>query len=643
MSSIYDDLIPELDQIRLLQLQPAALPSTCIRCRLMTHSLSDTLSYEAISYVWGNPDDTVPIEVNGEGFDATRNLVAGLKHIRHPASPVLLWVDAICINQSKVSERNHQVQLMKRIYMEAEKTIIWLGEEENDSNLALDLIRRWSPPLPPNVHSTEISSVTELLKIIPDPFELRAWEALRKFFARPYWERSWILQEVVFAKQVHLLCGSEAISWQALSVAQLAWVQLHYPGSHNPIGSEELRMVRLSNYNVATTISDRRVGRMINAAEPTAVKLIRFTAKSKATDPRDKIYSLLGFDEIRLLDLKPDYDKAVEILYAEVVKAILQGERRLDILSQAGIGWSSLQPALDLPSWVPDFRGTSDRGAHLGDFHASGSEKPIATISDNFRVLTAQGVIYDAIHDIEYYDEDSNVVMTSWLKLALSQADYHPTGIPQLQAYFRTVIADGSGYGYGLPQFKDNASKKRFFDAMAGMMWRLGRWVIDNDQIPPGFYNRIKPEELARVLRMDDYIRLFQLWSGYIPENINRQDLLAPFLEGRERKNRILLDEEENIEKGLKCLAMYLRRIESACINRTFFISKKGYMGLAPKASKAGDLICVLLGCDKPLIIRMVDDYYVLVGDSYIYGIMEGEALEDVWTITEGVGDIAFR
>jgi len=630
MESIYDELILESDEIRLLELRPAEQFSDQIRCRLLKAVLSKPPSYEALSYAWGDPKDTIPIVVNGRSFDVTANLLAGLKHNRRRNSSVLLWIDAICINQQDIPERNHQIQLMRDIYMQAEQALVWLGESSEDSDLAMDLIRRWSPPLPPTVSRNYSSNheVAEVIKCMRNPFEVKAWEALRSLFQRPYWERSWILQEIIFSKQVTFTCGSEKINWLDLEDALFAWVTLSDPEIFPLLDYQALGLVIQSHYHIIQKICHRRLERQIKKPEPSALKLIQETFLSKATDPRDKIYAFLGFDDFRRLGLEPDYEKPAERVYGEFVQAFVAKERKLDLLSHAGIRWPGFGSVLNLPSWVPDFRGSDDGSQYLHSFRAAGDEQPKIVISEDLRVLTARGVIFDEIKDIDHHDENLNIVKTFWQDLALRQPGLHPTGMPYLQAYFRTIVADNSGYGYGQQPFRDAGSEKKFFDEASGMMWWLGKWALDRKKVSPGLRARIKAEEVATKIEMNDYVQHFMLWSGSIPKVMTKQELLAPFLGGPGSISHIIFPDDDNLERGRQCSAVFLEHMSLSCINRSFLISEKGYLGLAPKAAKIGDLICVLLGCDKPLIIRKESNHYILVGDSYIYGVMNGEVVE---------------
>jgi hypothetical protein len=121
---------------------------------------------------------------------------------------------------------------------------------------------------------------------------------------------------------------------------------------------------------------------------------------------------------------------------------------------------------------------------HNDHFHASKGTLAIATISIDIRKLTAQGIIYDVITNVDSgrMDEQKSI-KSRWLNLALGHKIKHPTGIPQLQAYFQTVVADYSGFGYGKPGFRDEESQRSFFNLAAGLMFLLGEMALEKDQL----------------------------------------------------------------------------------------------------------------------------------------------------------------
>lgn len=118
-SPIYRKLDTGRQEIRLFELLPADDKDTPIQGRLQQHSLLDKPVYNTISYVWGSPDLTdEAIEVDGKSLQVTPNLQKVLHNLRKPSreSGMLFWIDAICINQQDLAERNHQVSLMRQIY-----------------------------------------------------------------------------------------------------------------------------------------------------------------------------------------------------------------------------------------------------------------------------------------------------------------------------------------------------------------------------------------------------------------------------------------------------------------------------------------------------------------------------------------------
>jgi hypothetical protein len=100
---------------------------------------SSSNRYEALSYVWGELDTPCSVNVNNTCIPIGRNLDKLLRQIRSPEETILLWVDALCINQRDDSEKTVQVSNMCEIYKKAWQVTMWLGEESaiEDGRLAL--------------------------------------------------------------------------------------------------------------------------------------------------------------------------------------------------------------------------------------------------------------------------------------------------------------------------------------------------------------------------------------------------------------------------------------------------------------------------------------------------------------------------
>jgi hypothetical protein len=119
----------EAQHIRVLTLEQSAQHDSIITCSLAAVSLSESArpQYEALSYVWGEAAERNEILLDGQPTSITRNLWTALKYIRKSGTSRTLWIDAICINQNDMHERNEQVRQMGQIYSQASRVLIWLG------------------------------------------------------------------------------------------------------------------------------------------------------------------------------------------------------------------------------------------------------------------------------------------------------------------------------------------------------------------------------------------------------------------------------------------------------------------------------------------------------------------------------------
>jgi hypothetical protein len=172
-SYLYSLLSPEGDNIRLLRLLPNEDKAAPLQCELRNYSLQKlgprTYLYEALSYVWGNARETLPICVDKVQFHVTVNLHAALSRLRDHSFERIIWVDAVCINQKSSEEQGQQVQLMAKIYSNAHRVIVWLGEKAEDTDGALKDIC-----LAANGKPTEHSKKT-ILNMLQRPWFQRIW------------------------------------------------------------------------------------------------------------------------------------------------------------------------------------------------------------------------------------------------------------------------------------------------------------------------------------------------------------------------------------------------------------------------------------------------------------------------------------
>jgi hypothetical protein len=130
--------------IRLLRLLPAGAFNEKLKCKLFNTTLDaeNRADFEALSYTWGIPNDTSDIILNGKPHPVTKNLELALRHLRYPDRERILWVDALCINQSDLLEKNQQVPQMKEIYCRgSQRVVVWLGQIPN-ARSAMDFCAR---------------------------------------------------------------------------------------------------------------------------------------------------------------------------------------------------------------------------------------------------------------------------------------------------------------------------------------------------------------------------------------------------------------------------------------------------------------------------------------------------------------------
>ena len=170
----YSPLSPGSDNIRLLRLMPHKDETAPIQCELFEYSLQEsskgTHLYEALSYVWGSLEPPKFISIDKHNLRVTKNLHAALSRLRDRSFERIIWVDAVCVNQTNSQERKEQVQLMAKIYSKAYSVIVWLGEKAEDTDGALKYIC-----LAANGKSTEHLKKKTILNLLQRPWFQRIW------------------------------------------------------------------------------------------------------------------------------------------------------------------------------------------------------------------------------------------------------------------------------------------------------------------------------------------------------------------------------------------------------------------------------------------------------------------------------------
>ncbi|KAK4231435.1 heterokaryon incompatibility protein-domain-containing protein, partial [Podospora fimiseda] len=347
-----------------------------------------------------------PILINGQPLSITSNLEKALRQLRQTNSVRILWVDAICINQNSIEERNHQVNLMGLIYSRADKVLLWLGPTKikEDSDFLFDAI-------------TSKSYNSKDLDILRFRF------ALASLCRRPWFTRVWVVQELALSSaDPCLICGSKSLSWHVfINCLQDIYSELSTEQTLPRATATRFSEAWEQNPDPYATLFTSRLGTLIS--DVLALHEVRLhhrnsyleqqlarTYHFQSSDPRDKVFSLLGISKFHGPPILPDYSKPVETVYAEAMIEVLNhgfsqsfSEYYLLMNRVRPDGW---------PSWVPDFtehdhrwrvsrissptNRHSDRSCILPDLLRN-----VARVSSDLKVLSTKGQVLGKIIAVE--------------------------------------------------------------------------------------------------------------------------------------------------------------------------------------------------------------------------------------------------
>lgn len=321
-----------LQEIRLICVIPEA--DGIIKCKLKRINLQSnkTPEYRALSYTWGAPDPVQKIAVNNQSFLVRQNLYDFLKAFRarlyrfqdcsnYENETQWLWIDQICIDQSIVEERNHQVEMMSDIYRRASYVYVWLGKSDNCIELAMKTIKanfrhyydhdsatkrpgnRRKPSRDKVAHqdnkSISISGDGNSKNELSGP-------ALQRFFESPYWLRLWIVQEIMLARYIRVICGETLLSWEELRRFCSSGLKHLYPEAALFVPPQVIWLTRHA-------LSDKQF---------TYPSLLHAFGTSGCENPRDKVYALQG---VVKRENRPivRYESSVHDVFQDAVMAMI--------------------------------------------------------------------------------------------------------------------------------------------------------------------------------------------------------------------------------------------------------------------------------------------------------------------------------
>jgi hypothetical protein len=377
----------------------------------------DPITYEAISYTWGqwSSADLIPIACNGIQVSITPSLASALRHFRLPDRERILWADALCINQNDVEERSAQVASMFSIFHKATRVLVWLGDATPGTADAMAYLQRVA-----DSRTTQGSAklTAKALVQLAVAHHLGTGSGLYDLYLRPWARRVWIRQEVFAAAQdLHMHCGRHQVPFEIYKTFGLTWMKAIEESGTDPMYSSvmgrsalmepTLRALESLSSADETELADlakarrvmvdrsedwmdhltglMRAGNTQLNPERRMEEVLKQCRYLEATDPRDLIYALLPLTSCPLiagewqgeeeqLAIPVDYSRSVPQVFCDATRFLLNRDRSLRALA---IHRPSRLTKIDsgLPSWAIDWRQSPINPARLSLFRLAEQEQ----------------------------------------------------------------------------------------------------------------------------------------------------------------------------------------------------------------------------------------------------------------------------
>jgi hypothetical protein len=587
--------------IRLLQLLPATDSRSALR-GLLDHIELDRVAprpYEALSYVWGSSGSSDEIFIQERRLRTGVNLGRALRRLRRTREPRNLWIDAICINQEDIKEKDRQVQLMADIYMQASQVVVFLDglDEFRDRSSGIgepSSIESKSGNTSSRHPAINRRSIDIVDGLLPDRFYERMLEAA-------WFSRTWVVQEAVFAKSLVFLVGGREINGSGL----VEGLSVYYASKEiKRKGQERLlpRALALNwswassqapTYSRIPTYLPNRSGirdtlavaeylrkRLRNVS---LLELLERFRGYKTTDPRDKVYALLGLSsDSKIIGVSPDYSKSQEDVFAGVAAAIIAHSKTVQVLSYAEkIPFDTSQTLKNhmLPSWVPDWTQRLQTAPLWSPwFDASrASEVQLRASTGSSKLHLAATV---ACSVLRVYD-------SPWLAKG-----YPPSGV-------------------------QHEGNEAMMNHGIDMLLELTDWTLsfDHQALDPKRNEESWDNALCCWACAGVELTADGKWAKYEPWTAGSIDAMYE-------------------------IDSYYISVALRVGQRRAFYTDRGDLGFGPPSLAPGDLIAVIPGGRVPLALRHASkrsDEYILIGECYVQGLMHGEVMSSDVRVTNVV------
>ena len=564
--------------MRLLHLLPG--PSDGPLQAVLNHiPCSNAGTYQALSYVWGTdkrdeelvtPDGAIPI---------TSSLYRALQAIRQSDTAIMIWADAVCINQADNAEKARQIRLMPQIFQACECAYAFLSEGGPSIDQALEMLMqvRAKAVLEESAQSKEEDSQDDDgwpqgLPYIPwswagnriPPLHSPIWKAIKALFSLPYFRRAWIVQEVVAAPKLKIVCGKWLIDWKDFHGA------LEVVDREVQIAEHEDQALGLrTTWEPFVKLATQREweSRQYRWSLLMLLEHFRYT---EATLSRDRLFSVVGLaSDGNDPDFEPDYDSPLPDIVLKFAKAFIRQGRAIQLLYRAGLPTPDSKFDPKFPSWIPNWTSNRPIGLHDSEdtdlnFAACGP-KPAAI---------SLGSVPDELN-VEGYDLDTIVSISSAANYETSWAAY----FAEIDALIESsVLSDTMGPREDV--------KWKVPIAAAPFARAAGGGTMDMRRSYAAFRAKLEADQ------------------------------------GRGSSARGAY--EKNAFKS------YMACLRGTLEGWKFIVTKRGFVGVVPGASEVGDVLAIMKGGCVPFVVRGSEEREGrcrLVGECYVHGVMKGEGL----------------
>ncbi|KAJ4287302.1 hypothetical protein N0V90_012700 [Kalmusia sp. IMI 367209] len=629
-------------EIRLIRIKPCQPPNPAgiLECTLEHVLRSKKTSYAALSYTWGDPKHLVPILVNDITVHVGTNLENALRTLRDHFGILTVWADQLCIHQANDAEKSQQVQQMKNIYADADLVVAWLGMAADDSDRLMMRLAQLGDA------AGNLKALRKVRRVYAKKANLSSLaEAFDAFCKRAYWSRLWVLQEFAVAARVKVVCGSASMTAEQLESAIDYLTKLK-----DEIDKRVLRKMenRVGTVTIATIFKSTALELVVNVLKLRwdyhnnggdeevpdsdsdfddavdgrsfyqvllyALTLMGNYNNPQCKDSRDRIFAVLGLAvDASKFGMFPDYSKSCEDIYEEVTRKFLQ-QGNIDVLACCQFPRATRDRALG--TWAPDWSAPllHPCAGYLWDNHFSASGKNFqeqSILFPNPRSISLEGIKLDYIEktgDVWNPDWSSPLDPRTALRY-LSQVRMFCTKSSRIDKSVKLAAAG------------QIAVRSEFCEAHSAFIEDWEDWEDPNDS------NYLKDSDSEDSDGTSD--SSFLSWTAWQdPEECELcvhcfKLVLKTLAEMKKTGNKPLITTIDE-----KYTDLYMSELKTLHTRRPF-LSKSGYVGLAPADCAEGDVIVIFFGGKTPYTLRLRTEVdYTLVGETYVYGVMYGEAME---------------